>query len=217
MSDSRIGIAGGKGVIEPVDVVEGEATGIVDVDVDGGSKDEVQREDPRAELRAMEAIAEALEPLTRSGRARVLRWATDHYGSCELPPTTSPAPRSSVTVLARSTGNATSSLDAFTDLADLFAAAQPENEMQRALVVAYWKQVRDGEYEIDAQSVNTELKHLGYGSGNITRVFDHLKRTRPQLVVQLRKSGSSQQARKKFKVTIEGQREVERMLLRALT
>src|SRR5690606_14709182 len=124
MSDSRIGIAGGKGVIEPVDVVEGEATGIVDVDVDGGSKDEVQREDPRAELRAMEAIAEALEPLTRSGRARVLRWATDHYGSCELPPTTSPAPRSSVTVPARSTGNATSSLDAFTDLADLFAAAQ---------------------------------------------------------------------------------------------
>jgi hypothetical protein len=35
---------------------------------------------------------------------------------------------------------------------------------------------------------------------------------KPQLVIQTRKSGSSQQARKKYKLTNEGLNKVERML-----
>ena len=73
-----------------------------------------------------------------------------------------------------------------------------------------------GEADFDAQSVNTKLKHLGHGVGNITQALDVLKDRRPQLIVQLRKSGTTKQARKKYKVTTAGKSAVEAMLANGL-
>jgi hypothetical protein len=87
--------------------------------------------------------------------------------------------------------------------------------MDKALVVAYWLQVRGGAADIDAQTANTELKHLGHGISNVTRAFEGLKSQKPALMIQLRKEGSTQQARKRFKVTAEGRKSVERMLTAA--
>jgi hypothetical protein len=65
---------------------------------------------------------------------------------------------------------------------------------------------------VEAQAVNTRLKDLGHGVGNITRAFEALKDEKPALIVQTKKEGSTQQARKKFRVTAEGKKKVEGML-----
>jgi hypothetical protein len=172
----------------------------------------VDQENPAAEVAAMTAIANALEPLSAAGKVRVLRWAGDLYGAG----ISSVAPRVSRANLTD--GNAasvTTSVGEFGALADFYAAASPDTDARKALVVAYWKQIRSGEPDVDAQSINSELKQLGFRVGNITRAFDVLKATKPQLMIQMRKDGTSKQARKRYKVTVEGQREVERMLATA--
>ena len=162
-------------------------------------------ESVNSEIEAMSVISSALTGLGEDARGRVLRWAVDHY-------------QVSVGVIrvaasAESSGSVvTSATDAGTDFAELFAAADPQNDADKALVGGYWTQFVQGDADFDAQSVNTRLKHLGHGIGNITRALESLKNRRPQLVIQLRKSGTSKQARKKFRVTSAGKAAVEEML-----
>jgi hypothetical protein len=100
----------------------------------------------------------------------------------------------------------------FEGLAELFAAANPKTEPDKALVTGYWFQVVRNEADLTGQSLNEELKHLGHGVLNITKALTSLMKRKPQLVIQIRKSGTSKQARKKYKLTDSGRREVERML-----
>lgn len=158
------------------------------------------------EIEAMSAVSKALTGLGEDARGRVLRWAVDHY-------------QVSVGVIrvAASTETGSGSLtsavgEQSTDLAELFAAADPQSDADKALVGGYWTQFVQGDSDFDAQSVNTQLKHLGHGVGNITRALDSLKDRRPQLVIQLRKSGTTKQARKKYRVTTAGKAAVEDMI-----
>ena len=66
--------------------------------------------------------------------------------------------------------------------------------------------------ELDSQSLNSELKNLGYPIGNITRAVSGLASTMPRYVMQTKKSGTTKQARKKFRLTVEGIRRVEQMI-----
>ena len=173
-----------------------------------GTAVENQAQDPLRELAAMKAIAEALKGLERDGVGRVLRWAADAFGA-KVPPGAI-----STESLSQRKGNVKESGPAptFGSLADLYAAASPAAEPDRALVIGYWIQVGQGEADFDSQAVNKELKHLGYGVGNITQAFTGLMTRKPQLVIQTRKSGTSQQARKRYKLTTAGIQAVERML-----
>ena len=90
----------------------------------------------------------------------------------------------------------------FVDFADLFGAADPSTHAEKALIAGYWLQVCQGAESFDSQSANKELKNLGHGLPNITHALTSLKETKPALVQQLRKSGSSQQARKTYRVTV---------------
>jgi DNA-binding PadR family transcriptional regulator len=56
------------------------------------------------------------------------------------------------------------------------------------------------------------MKHLGHGVKNITSALSSLMNEKPQRVVQLKKSGSTKQARKQYKVTEAGKNAVRRML-----
>ena len=69
-----------------------------------------------------------------------------------------------------------------------------------------------GQDDWDSQNVNTELKHLGHPSTNITRDLDQLMGRTPKLVLQTRKEGSTRQARRRYKLTREGMRIVEKLL-----
>ena len=79
-------------------------------------------------------------------------------------------------------------------------------------MASYWAQVCENQSSFAAQTLNTQLKDLGYGVGNITEAFTALKSERPALVLQLKKSGTSRQARKTYKLTQEGVRRVQTML-----
>jgi len=167
--------------------------------------------DPTSEIDAMKAVADALKNLQKDAVGRVLRWAAEvhHISPQNAPQAVSQNRSVSAPTAEMATAKGPTEFD---DLAEFYSAIGPSSDAEKALVVGYWIQFREGQPDLETQSVNTELKHLGYGIGNITRAFDTLTKTRPQLVIQTRKSGTSQQARKKFKLTFEGKRQVESML-----
>jgi len=160
---------------------------------------------PHDEVQAMRQLSTALEPLTPEERARVLRWAAEKFqvslprggtaqdgkdkgGERKIPPGEPQEP------------------------VEFYAEAAPESDTERALVMAYWCQVVRGDREFTGHSVHSQLKQLGHGVSNITQALTLLKERKPQLVIQLQKSGKSKQARKRYKVTGAGIAEVRRML-----
>jgi hypothetical protein len=80
----------------------------------------------------------------------------------------------------------------------------PEASRDRALLGAYYVQVVQQQDSVGAQEVNTLLKHHGIGLTRITEAFDANMKSQPALMMQLRKSGSTKQARKLYKVTTAG-------------
>lgn len=100
----------------------------------------------------------------------------------------------------------------FADFSDLCTAADPKTEVERALVAGYWLQVSEGRENFGSQDCNNLLKDFGTPIGNVTRAFDRLKSHRPALAQQTQKSGRTKQARKLYKITVNGQRRVKEMI-----
>ena len=163
--------------------------------------------DRSKELEVMGKIASALKQLGDDDSAlrRVLGWAADAHGvNLKLA-----RPQGAVTP-----GISGAPLDSgeYEELAALFAASRPSTEPEKVLVVAYWFTRIKNQVDIESQQVNTELKQMGEGCKNITMPFTALLGRKPQLIIQTRKEGTARQARKKFKLTTAGIKEVERML-----
>jgi hypothetical protein len=185
------------------------------------NKEHVMTESSDRELEAMAGIAKSLADLDQETIARIMRWVSDRY-KVVLPDRAGVAvparPESAGAALASSvatTGNGSGKglvLDQFTDVASFVHAAKPQTTADRALVVAYWFQQKEKQDDFGAQEINTALKHLGHGLDNITEVFNQLMRREPQLVIQTQKSGTSRQARKRYKVTVAGIQHIEEML-----
>ena len=89
---------------------------------------------------------------------------------------------------------------------------RPRTEIDKAMVAAYWVQVCQGAGSFQSQSLNDALKDLGHRIGNITEALNQLKDDRPTLVLQLKKSGNTRQARKTYKLTQAGMARVEEMI-----
>jgi hypothetical protein len=159
----------------------------------------------QTELDVMAKIAALLEPLDQAARSRVLNWVIGALAvedvSCagNLPGTKQLAAPSEV-------------VGKFSTFAELFHAAAPDAEKEKALVAAYWIQQSSGVDQFASQQVNTELKNIGYGVTNITDALTQLISDKPNLVIQLAKSGSTKQARKTYKITDAGLRRVLEML-----
>jgi hypothetical protein len=164
------------------------------------------KQDKLKELNAMKVITEELSKLDSHGVARVLRWAADAFNT-----EASVAPASASTQ-SGSAAQLDDRKSKYESLADFYAAVAPDQVNDKALVIGYWMQTMQGSGDFDAQSVNKELKNLGHGVANITSAFDSLIARKPQMVIQTKKSGTTRQARKLYRLTIEGQRAVERML-----
>lgn len=172
--------------------------------------------DPMAEVKAMALVAEAVSGLDAEATARIVRWMADRYkvglsfgggkDRAESGRSGSAAPSGG--------GNGNGSRDdhQFADLAELYNATAPESDADKTLVAAYWAQYGEGKAEFGSQELNTALKNLGHAIGNITTAFDTLKARKPAPVMQLKKSGSSKQARKTFRLTLAGKSAVEAMI-----
>lgn len=166
------------------------------------------------EIDAMSAVATALADLEEEAQGRVLRWAGERYG---------------ITMAsgggARAAGtHGTDDADEVTDeeiadeapayehFAELFAAASPKTNDDKALVAAYWVQVHQEHASWASRLLNAELKNLGHSIPNITDALTGNMRKKPQRVIQLKKSGNTKQANKTYKVTHEGLVYVQGML-----
>jgi hypothetical protein len=154
------------------------------------------------EIQAMSKVVEALSGLEEPVRERVLRWAVARYASSgasigddELEPQGGEV-----------------DIAAFDDFSELFDAVGPSTEFEKVLVASYWFQEIEGHSSVAALTVNKALKQLGHGVGNVTREFNRLQAEKPSLVLQVKKKGSTKQARKQYKVTAAGKRKVGGML-----
>ena len=166
--------------------------------------------DAFAELDAMKAVATAVEKVEgEEARGRVLRWACERYGVAGIHKARS---RSDVGSASESKPEEPGSQPDYESAAELLAHSGADTDTDKTLVVGYWFQRILNQGDLEAQTLNTELKHLGHGVGNITRALDNLMKQKPQLVIQLRKSGTSKQARKKYKITNAGILRVQQML-----
>ncbi len=157
------------------------------------------------ELDAMRAVSNALRALDAASARRVLQWAAERFG---IEPGTSRA-------VGLSAHHAANDLTTADDLAGFFAEAAPQTGPEKALVVGYYQQIVQGASELDAQALNSELKHLGHGLPNITNSMSLLMNQNPSLVIQTKKMGKEQQARKRYKLTNAGIVRVREMLARA--
>jgi hypothetical protein len=162
--------------------------------------------DSDIETKAIGAIAAIIGGLQDDQRGRVIRHIVERFNIAGASrgarmPAGGPQTDSQVDTPAQ-----------FEDFASLVDATHPDTDPMRALIAGYWLQVCQRGPSFDAQSANTELKHLGHPSSNITMALGALINQKPALVLQLRKSGNTKQARKSYKVTESGIRKVREML-----
>jgi len=172
-------------------------------------------EDP--EIKAMSEITAALERIEDSeARTRILSWATTRFApNVRVSSGGGAAGRDG----ARAGGDGDQHGDdgagtqEYAVFVDLFDAARPRTEPERALVGGYWFQVVQGASDFPSMSVNNALKDIGHGVSNITDALSKLQNRKPAAQIrQVAKSGRSRQGRKRYKLTTAGVAEVKRML-----
>ncbi len=169
-----------------------------------------EKTSPTQELEAMASVAKALSELDAEATGRVLRWAAERFGNVTLPqPGAEPTGGTNDAGAADPPGTPDLRFGTF---AEMHGAAAPDTDAEHVLIAAYWAQYVEGAAEFGAQGINAALRDLGCRVSNITNAFTALISQRPQLAVQLRKSGSSKQARKTYKLTTAGKAAVEAML-----
>lgn len=169
---------------------------------------------PDAEIDAMGKVAEALGDLGEDERGRVLRWAAERYGVL-LMKSRGKADEANESYAAGDEGEATEingGMDenrVYEHFAELYDSANPSTDAERVLVAAYWIQYLQGKSPYGSQDLNKVLKDLGHGVGTINKAMSTNIKKRPALILQVSRSGSSQQARKKYKLTDAGKKWVE--------
>jgi hypothetical protein len=175
--------------------------------------------DPAKEFEAMRTIHATLAGLPLEAQGRVLAYIASVLNITDrvaLP--SSKAQHRANKAQSAGDGNEShdlSTVDAsseFATFADFCNAANPSNGVERVLVAGYWLQVLGQEEGFGSQDANRELKNLGHQSTNITRDLDHLQSGSPKLVIQVKKSGNTRQARKLYKLTHAGISRVKEML-----
>jgi hypothetical protein len=167
------------------------------------------------EIEAISAVATALADLEDEARGRVLRWAAERFGvtlsGCQSAAGTESADGGAMAEKVTE-DEIKAEAPTFKHFAELFAAAQPKTNEDKALVAAYWVQVVQGHDKWQSTALTAELKNLGHAIPNITDALTSNIEKKPQRIIQLQKSGSSRQARKTYKVTHEGLIYVQGML-----
>jgi hypothetical protein len=167
-----------------------------------------------SEMLAMSTINKAFGSLDGDAQKRVHAWISSRLGIGTVGRASSLRSETAedVALLEREVSVPAGKPGVYQYPAELFDAVRPKTDVEKALVLAYWFQVCQSQPSFTSRQVNDELKHIGYGVGNITRALELLCTAKPALVIQLEKAGKTQQAQKKFKMTHEGVKKVQQML-----
>lgn len=167
-----------------------------------------------AEFAAMHTVYSVLEPLDDDARRRIVNYVVARL---EIDGQATPASGGNQNIAEAPASDDAALLNEKAaapkcgSFAELFDAASPKSSADKALVAGYWLQVCQNADSFDGFSANKELKNLGQGLPNITNAIEALKTQQPALALQLKKSGTSQQARKTYKLTIAGIKAVDAM------
>jgi hypothetical protein len=165
------------------------------------------------ELKAMQDVLGALESLDQKARARVLQWVCERLGVAPEQAVKKSSGREFTTAspflnMNRGGGE----LGDYSSLGDFFAATNPTTDMEKVLVVSAFLQRSANGEELTGRAINRDLHHLGHRVSNVTKAIFNLMQRKPQLMIQTRKEGKTQQAQKKYRVTAEGFKAVSQML-----
>lgn len=163
------------------------------------------------QLMAMQKVVEALGGLDEADLRVVLGFIGMRYGGMKVPPS-SVGGAAAETAGSASTNAASQMPGTFDAFHDLYHGANPSTESEKALVAGYWVQVCQQNDGFDSFTANSALKGMGYTVSNITRALDALMSQEPKYVMQIKKTGTSRQARKVYKLTTAGLKRVAEML-----
>lgn len=162
------------------------------------------------EIKALNDCYAALKGIEPDAVERTLAWLTKkfavkHTSSVAAAPDKPIVPAED-TAAAGDSGLAGNGGDilAFPTPGEFLAALNLTDDNERALAVAAYLQKKEPDGELSGFVINKELRHAGHGMKNITRAIQVWVDSRPQLMIQLRKSGTTRQAKKNYKVTGEG-------------
>lgn len=171
------------------------------------------------EIEAMGKVSKALGGLEAEARSRVVRWAAERYGiTLGAVARTQTSGGASKDVGGDEVDDdaldehAGDEVQAWNHFAELYHASGASTHPQGMLVAAYWVQVLSGQESFGSLELNKLLKDLGHGVTGTAKVMTTLIAKRPALILQLKKSGKSQQARKTYKLTDAGKKAVEQMI-----
>lgn len=166
-----------------------------------------------SEIEAMGQIEKAMAGLEPDEAERVVNWIVA-YARTKLGATGAQHGGSGGIAHSRG-GDPGEPAQEFERIGDLVDAAEPASAPDYALVATYWFQQLQGSENVTGQQVNDELKDLGHGIANITDAFTSLQERKPAHARQVEKSGSSRQARKRYRLTQAGIRRVHEMIARS--
>lgn len=173
------------------------------------------------EAKAIETCGKSLTPLSKGGRKRVLDWLLDSFGSDVVrgAASGSPASRSTgkVSVSQPSIRPAADPGDEHSSFEELFDAAKPKTDVQRALVAAYWLQYRTEAGDVSTTGfgpaeANELLHSIGHRITTISMAFVNLRKKKQGQaapIVQFVIKGSKKTS---LRVTPAGKKRVETML-----
>jgi hypothetical protein len=167
-------------------------------------------ENALAKLDAMRQMAELLRGLSPADAAEVVEWARNQLRG--LPPTPGDDEGRNPGARPAAAPGAEAPMQRFPTFGDLFAASRASSGPDRALVAAYWLQACQNGSDFEAAEITRLLTDAGHALANTGATLRLLSSQRPFLVIQTQKKGTSKQARKRYRLTTEGQRRVDVML-----
>ena len=167
------------------------------------------------EIEVLQMVRDALIPLDNEARARIVTYIASLLeidGHVKPGPTTSARTDFGAEAEQEGAEEATTQVPTFPTFAELYAAANPGSNGEKALVAGFWLQECQQAENFTGAAANKELTDLGHKVSNITHAINSMKSQNPMLILQLKKSGSSRQARKTYKVSHEGIKRIEEMI-----
>jgi hypothetical protein len=177
------------------------------------------QEEADLEIEAMGKVSKALGGLDEDARGRVIRWVAERYSIALGPVPERTAPIRGVGGSAEAVDEDRINEEEVEDeagnwehFAELYDASGASTHPQGMLVAAYWVQVLKGQGSFGSFELNKLLKDLGHGATGTAKVMSALIAKKPALILQLKKSGRSQQARKTYRLTEAGKKAVEQMI-----
>jgi hypothetical protein len=173
-----------------------------------------------AEIAAMGAIEDALEPLDSDARTRVLKWAVDRYKADFSVPAIVPVPGAPMATTEPHRGvlvgeleqdrSSESLVDRFEHFGPFYGECNPTDLADQMLVAGYWSQMKVGIKELTTRDLNKLLQTQGVANRNMNKQVDKLRgpKQSPKLI-SLIKGGSADNTHKAFQLTDPGLRHVE--------